>query len=137
MKNVLIVDNSEKGKLWIPIQDSLEFECSGAIDFSESIKIELSKEEKDGFEKIHPYDLYCKLYFPHLDCLIRHNLWTLIQYSPHISDMNLKKEDIIYYRCYRVFHHSHWPYDKKEIKYLSFDEAKKMIKKEKLSLVVL
>ena len=157
MKNVLIIDQSfDKGKSWNK-PNSLEFECSGAVDFSESIKIELckfeyftneerkekldwvldDKEKKIEFEKIHPYDLYCKLSFPHLDDAIRRNLGVLIEYYPHISDKNLRKDDIIYYRCYREFHHSHWPFGEKKITFLTLDKAIKEIKKEKLDLVIL
>ena len=46
------------------------FTCAGAIDFSENIQIELRKVPTEGFEEIHPADLFHKMWLPHIKFII-------------------------------------------------------------------
>ena len=130
-------------------KNSIIFNCSGAIDFSEQINIELSHTNeyygmKDtGFTEIHPLDLMWKL-----DTEIKHIQEILYVYFlnitgkiPHISDKNenLPLENRftkIYYKCYKKFHHSHWHWDKYHYTPLTLDEAIKYIKKENLAIQI-
>ena len=40
----------------------IDFDCTGAIDYIEYIRIELRKEPTNGFTEIHPSDFFKKIY---------------------------------------------------------------------------
>ncbi len=121
-------------------ENSIIFECTGAIDYSEKINIELSLTHKLGFLEIKPNLLIRKLFsFKHIQSIIICYFIKIVKRMPHISDDNesLPKEyrfTSVYYRCYKKFHHSHDHWDKYEYTELSLNEAIDYIDKENLGI---
>ena len=115
------------------MKNYIEFDCSGAIDFFESIRFELCLSKEDGFKETHPLDLFYCLNVGHLTNVLHNEFLRLVGRVPHISDKNTKllnRFDKIYYKCYKVYHHSHWPYGTPNaITELTLVEAIKIIKK--------
>jgi hypothetical protein len=112
------------------------FICSGAIDFSESIQVELRKVPTEGFEEIHPGILFHKMWLPHARMTMTHNFLACLSYFYHPFDHKNHPEYKVYYRCFRNWHHSHDIMHEYDIhKPMTIDEAMDYVKKEEFDLV--
>jgi len=112
------------------------FTCSGAIDFIENVQIELRKVPTEGFEEIHPADLFHKIYLPHTRMIMLHNFLACLSYFYHPFDAKNHPEYKIYYRCFRYWHHSHDSYHQHDIrKPMTVEQAMKYVKKQKFDLI--
>lgn len=120
----------------------IRFVCDGAIDFSETVEIELSETFQRGFTKIHPLQFLRETHLPHCMWIFNINFLAMFQRTPHISDMNENlPEDSrwteIYYKCYRKFHHSHWGFNKaSEITPMTLKDAMDHVKERDLSITL-
>lgn len=122
--------------------NSIIFDCSGAIDFTEQMNIELSLEPKEGFTECHPLDLMWKINnIKNIQNIIRTCFCVILKKVPHISDKNEqlhieKRFTKVYYKCYKKFWHSHWYMSCKSHNYTNFslDNAIEYIIKENFSI---
>tara|TARA_R110000772_G_scaffold1210_2_gene4284 strand:- start:14695 stop:15093 length:399 start_codon:yes stop_codon:yes gene_type:complete len=123
-------------------QNSIKFNCSGAIDFTKYINIELSLEEKEGFTGIDPLTLLWKINkIKNMSNIIDSYFYRICGKVPHMSDRN---EDLpierrftqIFYRSYIKYRHSHEPWGKYTYTPLTLKESIKYIKKENFSIVL-
>jgi hypothetical protein len=55
-----LIDTDLNNIKTIQDKNSIIFDCSGAIDFSEQINVELSLTPKNDFIEIHPLDFCCE-----------------------------------------------------------------------------
>lgn len=108
--------SSRRARHELEESNSIIFDCSGAIDFTEHIHIELSMTPKEGFTHILPLDLMWQINsLKHIGTMVSDYFRKICQKSPHISDRN---EDLpeerrwtsVYYKCYKRFKHSHEPW---------------------------
>lgn len=94
-------------------KNSIVFTCSGAIDFSEQVNLELSIEPKQGFTEIQPSDFLKELYrIKHIHQIITTYFYVILGRYPQMSDRNkdipeTKRFTKMYYKCYRKFWHTH------------------------------
>lgn len=133
------MENMDKGNEMIldKKKNYIEFCKSGALDFYEACRIELSLEPKEGFTEIHPLDLLWIISFRHLGLIIQSKFSQIVGKIPHISDKNpdLKNRfDKIYYKCYSIYSHSH-SYPKENITQLTLGKFIKTVKQEKLDII--
>lgn len=96
----------------LPNKDAIIFNVPGAIDFTEQIDIMLLNEPRDGFTEETAFKVYVALVkdLPFITNIIKDRFQKILGYEPHISDQERK----VYYKCQRVFTHSHDPRSGKE-----------------------
>ena len=121
----------------------LTFHCSGAIDYTDQVSIELSLDESKvaeyGFVEIHPLDLMWKINdIKHIQIIIMSYFLKIVKRIPCVSDKNEslpleKRFTKVYYKCYRSYQHSH-TWNNPTITDITLDEAIKYIKKKNLSI---
>jgi hypothetical protein len=124
--------------------NSIVFNCSGAIDFTAQMNIELSLEHKEGFTECHPLNLIWKINnVKNIQNIITAYFSLILKRVPHISDRNEdlpleKRFTKVYYKCYKKFYHSHWYSSGKDYAYTDFslDDAIEYIIKENLSITM-
>lgn len=125
-------------------KNSIIFICSGAIDYTEQINIEMSLEPKLGFIECHPLDLLYKIQdIKHIQNILTKYFVLILKKVPQTSDRNEnlpleKRFTKVYYRCYKRYFHSHWYMAGKSYQYTDFslDDAIKYIIKENLSITI-
>ena len=110
MEDKIILEGTLKSFMTGNPDNAIQFICSGALDFTEYVNIHVSKEEKEGYIEIHPFDLYCGIKIPYIDTILRRRLSESLDYNPHISDRNLKPDLKVYYKCQSFYQHSHHMY---------------------------
>jgi hypothetical protein len=86
-------------------RDAIIFNVPGAIDFTEQIDIMLSNDPKEGFEEESAWKIYINLVrdLPFITNIIEKRFESLLNFIPDVKDQERK----IYYKCQRVFTHSH------------------------------
>jgi len=115
----------------------IQFTCSGAIDFTEYIRIEIRKKPEVGFKEIYPSELFKEISLPHLDSVLRNNFLLLLSYSCHFNDPKFNPDEMIYYRCYRYWHHSHDVLGTHDVDQLmTIEDAMEHIRKNEFSLEI-
>lgn len=121
-------------------KNSILFTCSGAIDFTEDVYIELSLEYKEGFKLITPIELLKKISkIKHMQYIFSTYFYKICGRMPHISDINdnipeSKRFTKVYYKCYRKFSHSH-KYGEYTITNLELDQCIEYIKSKNLCII--
>jgi len=91
-------------------KNSIVFICSGAIDFTIAVYIELSLEDKEGFKLITPIELLKKISkIKHIQHILYTYFYKICGRMPHISDdiPESKRFTKVYYKCYSKLSHSH------------------------------
>jgi len=116
-------------------EDAIIFNIPGAIDFTEQIDIMLSNEPKEGFEEESAWKIYVNLIreISFVTNIIDERFKSLLGFLPNIADQDRK----IYYKCQRVFTHSHDYMSGKEprIRDLTFNAALYGIIQRKMCIV--
>lgn len=119
-------------------ENSIIFDVTGAIDFSEQVNIELSKIEKEGFTEIFPLDFYSKIStIKHIKQIVDMYFSKIVNRIPHVSDRTESVKNRftkVYYKCYKKYYHSHWRFDKMAYDPLSLEDAIEYIKKNNLDI---
>lgn len=123
-------------------ENSIIFNCVGAIDFIEQINIELSLVDKEGFIEMHPFLLRKKLNeIYHIQNILDTYFFKIVKRVPRFSDTN---EDLplerrftkVFYKCYKKFRHSHQPYGEYEYTDLTLDDSIEYIKAENFGIMI-
>lgn len=111
----------------------IRFNVSGAIDFSEEIIIRISKDDpKDlSFKEIPMLELYHKVSLPHMGHIMLTEFYIYAGKFPHISDRDTK----VWYKCQRIFQHSHDYLKGPSVTELTLDDAINWIKKERFDIM--
>ena len=66
----------------------ITFNCGGAIDFTEYVRIELLEEPREGFTEINPSVFMQEIWLPHLSSIQHLNMMNIFDKIPHIADRN-------------------------------------------------
>lgn len=120
----------------LDVHRKIVFTCSGAIDFTENVQIELRKVPTEGFEEIHPANLFKKMRLPHTDMIQFYNFVVCLSYAYHPFDHKNNPDYKAYYRCSRRWHHSHDMMHEHDINQpMTIEEAMDYVKKEGLDLL--
>ena len=121
---------------------SITFDCSGALDFTSQILFELSPIPKEGFVEIFPMDFLKEMYkMKHISQIVMTYFIQILGRYPHISDLNkdlpeIKRFTKMYYKCYRLYRHSHEPWHEYHYTNMTLQEAVKYVIKEEYDITL-
>ena len=104
----------------------IQFDCIGAIDYKESLNIELSLDYKEGYIESDLFQFWSEIQIPLIRGILLSEFKRLIGKTPDFRDT----KSSVYYKIYRLYKHSHEAYDKKPTETIfSIKELKEHLKK--------
>lgn len=113
---------------------SIQFVLTRTIDFIECVNIELSLNQKKGFDIIDPKKLIeAILKIKHINIIIYCYFKNMIGQIPHSPNI---KYNPVYYKCYKRFHHFHNKINNYQYTIMSLDETIKYIIENNLSITL-